>query len=78
MVLSLTEWYTWCRASQNSIHGAELKQNSVHGAELKQRRQENKMMNDEFYASYLTKKTMSKMTKDEFFASYLKKKPVPH
>ena len=62
---------------QNSIHGAELKQNSVCGAELKQRRQENKMMMDEFSASCLTKKTRSNMMKDEFSASYMKKKIVP-
>ena len=50
---------------QNSIYGAELKQNSIHGAEL--RRQENMMMKDEFYASYLTKKRGNKTMKDEFF-----------
>ena len=34
------------------------------------------MMKDDFYTSYLTKKTRSKMIKDEFFASYLKKKNI--
>ena len=58
-----TEQYTWCRA--------ETEQYKWCRAEAKMTR--NKMMKDDIYTSYLTKKTRSKMTKDEFFASYLKK-----
>ena len=65
------------RNNKSSIHGAELKQNCIHGAELKERRQENKMMKDEFSASYLTKKTRSKKIKDECSSSCMKKKTVP-
>ena len=57
---------------------AARKKISIHGAELEQRREENKMMKDEFSASYLMKKTRSQMPKDEFSASYMKKKIVPH
>ena len=72
---------------QNSIYGTELKQNSIHGAELNRlqytwcraetKMTRNKMMKDDFYASYLTKKTRNNTTKDEFFVSYLKKNSTP-
>ena len=62
---------------QNSICGAELKQNSFHGAELKQGGQENKMMKDESYAFYLTKRRGARWQNMNFLLPIWKRRQYP-